>query len=97
MKRTSSIEYFKDQVRYKNALFLESTIGQKLYINESSIKQLFSILKELYNLANPRLMVKKDIQGIPNRCCLLTFLINILRNKKVLIHESILGIGSLPF
>jgi len=59
MKRTSSIEYFKDQVRYKNALFLESTIGQKLYINESSIKQLFSILKELYNLANPRLYGKK--------------------------------------
>ena len=59
MRRANSIESFKDQERYKNALFLKSPIGQRLYKNRISIEQLFSILKGLYNLENPRLYGKQ--------------------------------------
>ena len=90
MRRTDSIESFKDQERYKNALFLKSPIGQKLYKNRLSIEQLFSILKGLYNLENPRLYGKQ-------RCYLLISLMNISRNKKESNQGSIIGISSLPF
>lgn len=59
MRRANSIESFRDQERYKNALFLESPIGQRLYRNRISIEQLFSTLKGLYNLENPRLYGKQ--------------------------------------
>jgi len=54
MRKAKSIESFTDK-RYENALFLESPIGMKLYKNRLKIEQLFSILKGLYNLENPRL------------------------------------------
>src|SRR3712207_7915221 len=40
--------------RSKNALFIQSPIGKNLYKNRLKIEQLFSILKGLYNLENPR-------------------------------------------
>lgn len=54
MRKAKSIESFTDK-RYENALFIESPIGVKLYKNRLKIEQLFSILKGLYNLENPRL------------------------------------------
>lgn len=54
MRRAKSIESFTDK-RYENALFIESPIGSKLYKNRLKIEQLFSVLKRLYNLENPRL------------------------------------------
>lgn len=54
MRKSKNIEAFTD-VRYKNALFLKSPIGLKLYKNRLKIEQLFSVLKGLYNLENPRL------------------------------------------
>ena len=54
MRKAKSIESFTDK-RYENALFLESPIGMKLYKNRLKIEQLFSVLKGLYNLENPRL------------------------------------------
>ena len=54
MRKSKSIESFADK-RYENALFMQSPIGLKLYKNRLKIEQLFSILKGLYNLENPRL------------------------------------------
>ncbi|AGX42843.1 transposase DDE domain protein [Clostridium saccharobutylicum] len=54
MRKAKSIESFADK-RYENALFLQSPIGLKLYKNRLKIEQLFSVLKGLYNLENPRL------------------------------------------
>ncbi|NFI94904.1 transposase [Clostridium botulinum] len=54
MRNSKSIDSFSD-VRYTNALFIESPIGLKLYKNRLKIEQLFSVLKGLYNLENPRL------------------------------------------
>lgn len=54
MRKAKSIESFTDK-RYENALFLKSPIGLKLYKNRVKIEQLFSVLKGLYNLENPRL------------------------------------------
>ncbi|WP_243124237.1 transposase [Clostridium tyrobutyricum] len=42
----------------KNALFLESPTGCTLYKQRIKIEQLFSVLKGLYNLENPRLYGK---------------------------------------
>ncbi len=55
MRRAESIESFTSQERYENAVHMESPIGQKHYKKRISIEQLFSILKGLYNLENPRL------------------------------------------
>lgn len=57
MRRSKNIESFVD-VRYENALFLQSPIGIRLYKNRLKIEQLFSVLKGLYNLENPRLYGK---------------------------------------
>ena len=54
MHKAKSIESFADK-RYENALFMQSPIGLKLYKNRLKIEQLFSVLKGLYNLENPRL------------------------------------------
>lgn len=54
MRKAKSIESFDDK-RYENALFIQSPIGLKLYKNRLKIEQLFSMLKGLYNLENPRL------------------------------------------
>ena len=54
MRKAKSIESFADK-RYENALFMQSPIGLKLYKNRLKIEQLFSVLKVLYNLENPRL------------------------------------------
>lgn len=54
MRKAKSIESFADK-RYENALFMQSPIGLKLYKNRLKIEQLFSTLKGLYNLENPRL------------------------------------------
>ena len=54
MRKAKSIESFDDK-RYENALFIQSPIGLKLYKNRLKIEQLFSTLKGLYNLENPRL------------------------------------------
>ena len=57
MHRAKSIESFTIK-RYENALFMKSPIGEILYKNRLKIEQLFSILKGLYNLENPRLYEK---------------------------------------
>ena len=54
MRKAKSLESFTDK-RYENALFIQSPIGLKLYKNRLKIEQLFSTLKVLYNLENPRL------------------------------------------
>ena len=54
MRKAKSLESFTDK-RYENALFIQSPIGLKLYKNRSKIEQLFSTLKGIYNLENPRL------------------------------------------
>ena len=54
MRKAKSIDAF-DMKRYENALFMQSPIGVKLYKNRLKIEQLFSVLKGLYNLENPRL------------------------------------------
>ena len=54
MRKSKSIESFVDK-RYENALFFQSPIGVNLYKNRLKIEQLFSVLKGLYNLENPRL------------------------------------------
>ncbi|SUY48509.1 transposase, IS4 family protein [Clostridium putrefaciens] len=57
MRRSKNIESFVD-VRYENALFIQSPIEIRLYKNRLKIEQLFSVLKGLYNLENPRLYGK---------------------------------------
>ncbi|WP_242844575.1 transposase [Clostridium novyi] len=59
MRKAKSIKSFKDESRYKNALFIQSSIGKNLYKNRLKIEQLFSILKGLYNLENPKLYGQK--------------------------------------
>ena len=54
MRKAKSIDVFTDK-RYQNALFLQSPIGMNLYRNRLKIELLFSVLKGLYNLENPRL------------------------------------------
>ena len=60
MRISESIELFTDELRYKNALFIHSSIGKNLY-KRIKIEQLFSILKGLYNLENPRLLWQKTL------------------------------------
>ena len=55
MRRAGDISDFKDNLRYQNALFFRSPIGKKLYRQRILIEHLFSILKGLYHLENPRL------------------------------------------
>lgn len=57
MRKAKSIKSFTTE-RYENALFIQSPIGKRLYKNRLKIEQLFSILKGLYNLENPRLYGK---------------------------------------
>jgi len=52
--KLKSIESFTVK-RYENAVFMKSPIGLNLYKNRLKIEQLFSVLKGLYNLENPRL------------------------------------------
>lgn len=54
MRKAKNIKSFVDK-RYENAIFMQSPIGLKLYKNRLKIEQLFSVLKGLYNLENPRL------------------------------------------
>ena len=54
MCKAKSIESFTTE-RYENALFMQSPIGKRLYKNRLKIEQLFSMLKGLYKLENPRL------------------------------------------
>lgn len=54
MRKAKSIDALNIK-RYKNAVFRESIIGKQLYKNRLKIEQLFSVLKGLYNLENPRL------------------------------------------
>ncbi|WP_269206229.1 hypothetical protein [Clostridium botulinum] len=37
MRKANSIESFKDESRYKNALFIQSPIGKNLYKNRTII------------------------------------------------------------
>ena len=80
MRNSKSIESFSLN-RYNNALFRESPIGSKLYNNRIKIEQLFSVLKSLYNLENPRLYgenrYKRHI-----KCVLMSYLIDELSKKK---------------
>lgn len=55
MRRAGDILDFKDNLRYQNALFFRSPIGKKLYRQRILIEHLFSVLKGLYHLENPRL------------------------------------------
>ena len=57
MSKAKNIESFTTE-RYKNALFMQSPIGERLYKNRLKIEQLFSMLKGLYNLENLRLYGK---------------------------------------
>ena len=54
MWKSKSIESFTRK-SYENALLMQSPIGLKLYKHRLKIEQLFSVLKGLYNLENPRL------------------------------------------
>lgn len=54
MRKAKSIDSLNIK-RYKNILFRKSVIGKQLYKNRLKIEQLFSVLKGLYNLENPRL------------------------------------------
>ena len=80
MRNSKSIESFS-QNRYNNALFRESPIGSKIYKNRIKIEQLFSVLKGLYNLENPRLYgenrYKRYIKWV-----LMSYLIDKLSKKK---------------
>jgi len=55
MRRAKSIKSFNGH-RYENAVFRKSVIGDTIYKkNRIKIEQLFSSLKGMYNLENPRL------------------------------------------
>ncbi|MGL5612562.1 transposase [Cetobacterium sp.] len=81
MRKAKSIESFNGQ-RYKNALFRKSPIGKKLYKSRLKIEQLFSVLKGLYNLENPRLYginrYKRHVKW-----CLMAYLIDEYRKKSL--------------
>ena len=55
LKNADSIESFTDQCRIENANYFNSTLGEKIYSNRTTVERLFSILKERYNLEAPRL------------------------------------------
>lgn len=80
MRNSKSIEVFS-QNRYNNALFRESPIGSKSYNNRIKIEQLFSVLKGLYNLENPRLYgenrYKRHVKWV-----LMSYLIDEYNKKK---------------
>lgn len=58
IRKAKSIEVF-NEIRYQNALFKKSIIGEKLYKNRLKIEQLFSILKGQYHIENVHLYGKK--------------------------------------
>ncbi|MGL5243646.1 MAG: transposase [Sarcina sp.] len=80
MRNSKSIEVFS-QNRYNNALFRESPIGSKAYNNRIKIEQLFSILKGLYNLENPRLYGKNRYKRHV-KWVLMSYLIDEYNKKK---------------
>ncbi|MGL5067520.1 MAG: transposase, partial [Sarcina sp.] len=79
IRNAKSIESFGIE-RYKNALFRKSPIGKNLYKARLKIEQLFSVLKGLYNLENPRLYginrYKRHVKW-----CLMAYLIDEYRKK----------------
>lgn len=81
MRRAKSVKSFTDKLRYKNAVFLDSPIGNSLYKQRIKIEQLFSVLKGLYNLENPRLYgknrYKRHIKWV-----ILAYLIDEFNKKK---------------
>ncbi len=80
IRNSKSIESFS-QNRYNNALFKESPIGSKLYKNRLKIEQLFSVLKGLYNLENPRLYGKNRYER-HIKWVLMSYLIDEYNKKK---------------
>lgn len=80
IRNSKSIESFSEN-RYNNALFRESTIGSKLYKNRLKIEQLFSVLKGLYNLENPRLYGKNRYKRHV-KWVLMSYLIDEYNKKK---------------
>ena len=80
IRNSKSIESFSEN-RYNNALFRESTIGSKLYKNRLKIEQLFSVLKGLYNLENPRLYGKNRYKRHV-KLVLMSYLIDEYNKKK---------------
>ena len=80
IRNSKSIESFSEN-RYNNALFRESTIGSKLYKNRLKIEQLFSVLKGLYNLENPRLYGKNRYKWHV-KWVLMSYLIDEYNKKK---------------
>ena len=80
MRNSKSIESFS-QNRYNNALFRESPIGSKIYKNRIKIEQLFSVLKGLYNLENPRLYGENHYKRYIKQV-LMSYLIDKLSKKK---------------
>jgi hypothetical protein len=81
MRRAKSIESFTDELRYKNALLIESPIGKRLYKQRIKIEQLFSMLKGLYNLENPSLYGKKRYERHV-KWVLLSYLIDEFNKKE---------------
>ena len=80
IRNSKFIESFSEN-RYNNALFRESTIGSKLYKNRLKIEQLFSVLKGLYNLENPRLYGKNRYKRHV-KWVLMSYLIDEYNKKK---------------
>lgn len=80
MRKAKSIESFADK-RYENAIFRQSPIGLKLYKNRLKIEQLFSVLKGLYNLENPRLYGQARYEH-HIKWVLLAYLINEFNKKQ---------------
>ena len=80
IRNSKSIESFS-QNRYNNALFRESPIGSKSYKNRLKIEQLFSVLKGLYNLENPRLYGKNRYKRHV-KWVLMSYLIDEYNKKK---------------
>ena len=80
MRKPKNIESFTVK-RYENALFIQSPIGLKLYKNRLKIEQLFSVLKGLYNLENPRLYEQARYGG-NIKWVLLAYLIDEFNKKQ---------------
>ena len=55
IRKGKSLNSIKNEYRIKNMLFLTSPIGEKIYRKRITIERLFAVLKQRYNLENPRL------------------------------------------
>ncbi|MDK2919940.1 MAG: hypothetical protein PWQ37_2673 [Candidatus Petromonas sp.] len=55
LRKAKSIDSIKNEYRKKNVLYLQSPIGEKVYKKRITIERLFAVLKQRYNLENPRL------------------------------------------